>query len=209
MRLLWLVLVVVVERCHEVKAVAKTDKEKKALCREQKYVWGKDPQQIMGLKTKSYDYGLVEAKEYLSGKPTGDFQFLEVRMQFGSSRFYRKVWANALDIPDDNHWHQLWIDLEPTDLPGLDNWHIYMNVDGKNKVDIDTGYKWHWKGNHPKNFSIFAAGKSIWIPRANATVCNALEASSRLAYQRGTATSVSTAWLVVAMPVLILQTTRM
>ena len=53
MRLLWLVLVVVVERCHEVKAVAKTDKEKKALCREQKYVWGKDPQQIMGLKTKS------------------------------------------------------------------------------------------------------------------------------------------------------------
>ncbi|CAL4087797.1 unnamed protein product [Meganyctiphanes norvegica] len=170
MRISLLIFVVIAQLGQEVKS-----DNSRALCSKRKYVDGKQNKQIMFLKTKANDYGLVNEKEYLAGKPSNDFEYLQVAVQFGAYWFYKKVSATALGIPDDDKWHQLWFDLEPSDAAGLDDWHVHINVDGKSKVDIDTGYKWHWSGNHPKSFYIFAAGKSTWIPKANATVCNIVE----------------------------------
>lgn len=138
---------------------------------------------VTKVPTMKNDYGLVDDQFMMAVKLTEEFRYLQITLNFGTSEYDSPhITAKQLGLKMDGLWHQLWIDLEPTDLPGIDNWHLYIKSDQINMaLDIDTGYVWHWKPYKPRLFRVYAKGKSFWIPRGDAIVCNAVDAEKRAA----------------------------
>ncbi|CAL4124722.1 unnamed protein product, partial [Meganyctiphanes norvegica] len=135
---------------------------------------GRRARHVMGAPTKKHDYGLEEDRVPAAFKLTEEFQYIQLQVNFGVYEYdSRIIKAEELNLKNDGKWHQLWFDLEPTDLSGVDNWHIYIKSE-HTTVDIDTGYVWHWAPYKPSKFNVYARGKSYWIPRGNASVCNEL-----------------------------------
>ncbi|CAL4078591.1 unnamed protein product [Meganyctiphanes norvegica] len=145
-----------------------------SLCKRPKQVVTKQ-ELVMPARMKSNGYGFEDDKVHLAFKPTEHFRYLHIKMYFNGSPFQPIFTAEDLGITkysNFNKWYQLNVDIEPTNNQGLDNWHLLLEVDGRT-IDIDTNYK--WKYYWPKYFTMFAGGKSQWIARGNATVCNLLE----------------------------------
>ena len=119
----------------------------------------------------------------LALKISEDFEYMKITLNFGSWQYDDAPCVTAEDLgieKGDKQWHQLWIELNTKEVEwASDKWHIYIRSEQmKDAYEINTGYEYSWYINSygPNSVTVFAIGKSWWIPKGKAKVCNDMDA---------------------------------